>query len=230
MHKPGAPLAHTLYTSTVALPPTIPTSFVPKQPVATPSRRQKPQAGIFHYVSLFIMLVAVVGSGLTFGYSLYLKNVRDSKHARLTVAEQNIQQETVQKFIQLRDRIQVATVLLNKKIFASQFFDLLESLTLQNVRFKTLTFSVAKDRSAKITMTGSARSFNALAVESSALAGNENFKRAIFSGIAADKSGVVSFVLNAELASKLLMGSIDAAQAAPPNFAPATTASTTPPL
>lgn len=198
----------------MALPPTIPTSFVPKQPVAPQARRPRPQAGVMYYAALFILGVMVVGAGLTFAYSLYLNNVRDSRQARLHTAEQNINNDTVTDFIQLRNRIQTANVVLNQKIRVSQFFDALESVTLQNVRFKTLSFSVGNDRSAKITMSGSARSFNALAVESSAFAHNDNFKRSIFSGIAADKNGVVSFTLNAELAPKLLMDSVKTAAAA----------------
>ncbi len=221
-------MVHTLYTSTVALPPTIPTSFVPKQPVAPQTRRPRPQAGVLYYAALFILAVMVVGAGLTFAYSLYLNNVRDSRQARLHTAEQGINNDTVTSFIQLRNRIQTANVILNQRIRVSQFFDVLETLTLQNVRFKTLTFSVGNDRSAKITMSGSARSFNALAVESSAFAHNENFKRAIFSGIAADKSGVVSFTLNAELAPKLLLDTVKAAQAQATAPAAANIATTTP--
>ena len=219
---------HTLYTSIVAIPPTIPTSFVPKQIVAPQARRPRPQAGALYYAALFILGVAVVGAGLTFAYGLFLNNVKDSRQARLHTAEQSINNETVTDFIQLRNRIQTATVILNQRIRVSQFFDALEALTLQNVRFKTLTFSVGNDRSAKITMSGAARSFNALAVESSAFAHNDNFKRSIFSGIAADKSGVVSFTLNAELAPKLLADTVKAASAAATAPAAANIATTTP--
>ncbi len=228
MHKMGAPFAHTLYTSSVAIPPTIPTSFVPKQPVAPQARRPRPQAGVLYYASIFILGVMIVGAGLTFAYSLFLNNVRDSRQVLLQTAEQSINNETVADFIQLRNRIQTANVILDQRIRVSQFFDVLESVTLQNVRFKTLSFSVGDNRAAKITMSGSARSFNALAVESSAFARNENFKRAIFSGIAADKSGVVSFTLNADLAPKLLLDSVKMASAQAASVPAANIATTTP--
>lgn len=204
MHKRRAHVAVPSYTYTVALPPTLPTSFVPKQPVTTTVRRTRAKNGIFFYIGLFLLGVAVVGAGLTFGYKTYIESVRTSRKAALELAEKNISAAAVEDFIRLRNRIQASNTLLNKHVVASQFFDVLEGLTLQNVRFQSLILSIGNDRSAKIEMHGVARSFNALAAESAAFAAEKRIKRAIFSGITADKNGVVSFSLKAELSSKLL--------------------------
>ena len=188
----------------MALPPTIPTSFVPKQPVAFQPRRTRAKKGIFFYGALFILAVAVVGSGLTFGYKTYVESVRTARKASLDTAEKNISAAAVADFIRLRNRIQASKILLNQHVVSSQFFDVLERLTLQNVRFQSLIVSVGNDRTAKIEMHGIAKSFNALAAESAAFAAETRIKRAIFSGITADKNGVVSFALKAELSPTLL--------------------------
>lgn len=194
----------------MALPPTIPTSFVPKQPVATQARRKRAPLGIFYYGALFLVGVAVVGAGLTFGYSTYLNSLRDARKASLASAEDNINKAEVEEFIRLRDRIQASESLLNQHVVISRFFDVLEETTLKNVRFQSLIASVGNDRVTKIEMRGIARSFNALAAESSAFAAEKRIKRAIFSNISADKNGVVTFTLKAELDSKLVTLSGDA--------------------
>jgi len=224
----------------VALPPTIPTSFVPKQPVSTQARRKRAPLGIFYYGALFLLGVAVVGAGLTFGYSTYLNSLRDARKATLKAAEQNINAGAVEDFIRLRNRIQAAETLLNQHVVISRFFDVLEEITLKNVRFQSLIVSVGNDRVTKIEMRGVARSFNALAAESSAFAADKRIKRAIFSNISADKSGVVTFALKAELDSKLITLSGDqrvqkevqapnVANPAPFEEVPAVTTSTTTP-
>ncbi|MBP7741467.1 MAG: hypothetical protein KA104_02140 [Candidatus Pacebacteria bacterium] len=187
----------------MALPPNIPTSFVPKQPVATQSRRSSGQRGMLYYGGLAILGVAVVGAGLTFGYKTYLESVRDARKVKLEAAEKSINPASVEDFIRLRNRISAASTLLDQHVVTSQFFDVLETLTLQNVRFQSLILSIEPDRTAKIEMHGVARSFNALAAESAAFAGEKRIKRAIFSNITADKNGVVSFSLRAELDPKL---------------------------
>lgn len=188
----------------MALPPNIPTSFVPKQPVTTQSRRSGGRHGILYYGALFLLGVSVVGAGLTFGYKTYVETVRDSRKAKLEAAEKSINPDAVEDFIRLRNRIRAASTLLDQHVVTSQFFDVLETLTLQNVRFQSLILSVGPDRTAKIEMHGVARSFNALAAESAAFAAEKRIKRAIFSNITADKNGVVSFSLRAELDPKLV--------------------------
>lgn len=200
----------------MALPPTLPTSFVPKQPVSSQARRARPANGVLFYIGLFVMAVAVVGSAGTFGYSTYIDTVRDARKLKLEEAEKSINPAAVEDFIRLRNRIQAANGVLDRHIMISQFLDVLEGITLQNVRFQSLILTVAEDRTATIEMRGVARSFNALAAESAAFANEKRIRRAIFSGITPDKSGLVKFALQAELLPKLttLNGTVKV-QAAP---------------
>lgn len=208
----------------MALPPNIPTSFVPKQPVTNHAHRSRDAHGPLYFGAIFLVATSIVGAGITFGYKTYIETVRDSKKAKLEIAERNINPTAVEDFIRLRNRIQAASTLLDQHVVNSQFFDVLESLTLQNVRFQSLILSVGADRTAKIEMRGLARSFNALAAESAAFAGEKRIKRAIFSSITADKNGVVSFSLRAELDPKLttIKSSSIKMQVTEPNIATST--------
>lgn len=190
--------------STVALPPTIPTSFVPKQPVTTHVRNQKSGQSVFFFIAAVVAGISALVAAGVFGYELYLKNARDTKFAELTQAQQAVDLDVVEEFIRLRNRLTEVDRMLDTHIQLSMFFKTLEEKTLQTVRFNSLSLSVAEDRSAEVTMEGVARSFNALAAQSSAIASEKRIKRAIFSDIAVNTNGTVSFSLTATLDPRLI--------------------------
>lgn len=189
----------------MALPPTIPTSFVPKQPVETGGRRAREGTSLFLVVGIVIAGVAILGAGLTFGYEKYLENVRNAKASQLAEEEKKIDQNTVEGFIRLQNRLLAANALLDQHIALSKFFNLLEAITLQNVRFSTLHVTVAADHTAQIQMNGTAKNFNALAAQSSAFAAEKQIRSAIFSQIRVDGvKNTVAFSVTASLDPKLL--------------------------
>lgn len=190
----------------MALPPTIPTSFVPKQPVGLITRRPKSGTNVFLLLSLFVAGAAVVVALATFGYQTYLESSRDTKAAQLKQAEDAIDTDTVEGFIRLRNRLQSSRTILDEHVTLSQLFDVLETRTLKNVRFDSLTISIGDDRGAELQLDGVARSINALAAQSNEFAAEKRIKRAIFSGITPKEDGTISFKLSAEIDPKLVVG------------------------
>jgi hypothetical protein len=210
----------------VAIPPTIPTSFVPKQPVTT-SRKRTSGANPFLALAYIIVTVALVGAAGVFGYQYYLEGLAKKKANDVVTAQRQIDQATVTQFIRLRDRFTAAQGILTSHVALSQYFDTLETLTLPGVTFTKLKVTVAEDRSATIDMSGTARTFNTLAAQSAAFATDKRIKRAIFSAITV-KDNAVSFDLAAELDPTLVTfapGSHPAAVVLPP--VQATTSATT---
>jgi hypothetical protein len=187
----------------VAVPPTIPTSFVPKQPLDG-KRHFKTGTNYFLIIALAVLGIAVIASGLAFGYEYYLKSVRTARANDLTAATAAINEDTVEEFVRLRDRLVTAHTLLDKHVVPSRFFLVLDAITLQSVRFSSLEFTVADNGTATIEMEGAARSFNALAAQSAGFAAQKDFKRAIFSDISVNPNNSVSFRLTAEIDSDLL--------------------------
>lgn len=167
-------------------------------------RRQKSGTNIFLIIAAVITGISMLAALGVFGYELYLKNARDQKSAELTEAQRAVNLDTVEGFIRLKNRLNTVEVLLNQHIALSEFFDTLESRTLQTVRFSDLSVEVNEDRSAEIQMEGVARSFNALAAQSSAIAAEKRIKRAIFSDIAVNENGTVGFTLTASVDSRLI--------------------------
>jgi hypothetical protein len=212
----------------VALSPSIPTSFVPKQPVSPGNKRYSAGTNVLLIISLVVLGIAVFISAGVFLYSAYLASVEKTKGDELVSAQNSVSADTLTQFIRLRDRLNASKTILSQHVMLSQFFSLLENITVQNVHFSSLQVTVAADRSAQISMLGEARSFNALAAESSTFAAQKNIKSAIFSGIAVDsKTGTVTFTVNAALAPGLV---VESAAPAVPALLPgtATATSTTP--
>lgn len=156
-------------------------------------------------ISLVILGIAVVASVAAFGYERYLTSVKERKAAELLVAQEEVNEDKVEEFVRLRDRGLAAQNLLNEHVAISRFLDTLENITLQTVRFDSLKLSVGDDRTTDIEMSGSARTFNALAVQSAAFAGEKRIKRAIFSDISVNDGGSVSFLMTAELDPRLVL-------------------------
>lgn len=190
----------------MALSPGIPTSFVPKQPMGPHSGRPvRSGTNVFLIVSLiFFGITAIIGA-ITFGYLKFVERTLAVREAELAQAQAQINEETVEDFVRLRDRLASGMELLDGQIMLSQFLNTLERLTLDNVRFNTMNLTVTGDRSATIEVAGTATSFNALAAQSSAFAGERDIKRAIFSDIAVGEDRLVSFTLTADIDPGLIV-------------------------
>ena len=196
----------------MALPPTIPTSFLPKAPIqagtsARPTVRKSSGINPFSIIGILLLIIALAGAGGVYAYKEYVTHERDTEASKLIAAQKKIDQEGVQEFIRLRNRLVAGNTLLENHITLSQFFATLESMTLQNVRFNTLELSVADGRTATVKLSGEAKTLNALAAQSSAFSSDPNIKRAIFSGIKAnDKTKFIEFNLTADLQPGLVTG------------------------
>lgn len=155
-------------------------------------------------ISFIILGISVLLALGVFAYQQYLQSARNAKADEVQKAQASIDTANVEDFIRTRNRFSAAGTLLDNHIVASNFFSVLESITLENVRFNSLDFKVGEDNETEIHMEGIARTFNALASQSSAFAAEKRIKRAIFSDIAVGEQNTVTFSLTAELDPRLI--------------------------
>jgi len=148
-------------------------------------------------LALFILGVSLVAAGGVFAYEKYLSGESASKGAELAKDEQSVSQNTVQQFVELQNRLSSATGLLDTHVTLTNFFNILESLTLSHVQYTSLKLTVNDDRTADLDATGVASTFNALAAESKAFSSSPQIERAVFSNFVTQKNGGVSFSLTA---------------------------------
>ncbi len=159
---------------------------------------------LFLIVALAVAGITVAAAAGTFAYHKFLLHTLAGKQAALAEAQSQINEDTIDEFLDLRDRLTNGKDLLANHIVLSQFFTVLEGITLQNVRFTSLSLIVAGDRTAQLEMEGTARNFNALAAQSSAFASEKRIRRAIFSDINLQE-GTVSFSLTADVDPRLVI-------------------------
>jgi hypothetical protein len=206
----------------MALSPSIPTSFVPKQPIS-PQNRPFSTGGnnVLLITAVVILVLTLLIAAGTFLYVLFLQSEENAKGQQVITAQKSVDQNTVDQLVRLQKRLDAATAVMDQHVELSQFFTLLSSITAQGVYFNGITVEVADDRSATITMTGVAQDFNTLAYQSNVFASQKYIKSAIFSNIAVNKGNTVSFSLTANLDPAIV---IESTAPQTPQAAPVTTA------
>lgn len=187
----------------MALPSDVPTSFVPHPASAAPRRSFTDLSGTLSFFAYMIFVIVFVSALGVFLYARILAADRSSKDAALAKVEANIDPATIDSFVRLRDRLASSKTLLANHVAFSEFFSSLGTLMPATVRFTSLHLSINDDGTVSMSGSGVAKSFNALAFASTALANDGRIKDAIFSNITVNaKDNSVSFALSAALDPK----------------------------
>ena len=186
------------------IPPTIPTSFVPRSASVIARNASMEVTGVYGLSAYVILGIVFVFALSTFAYDRVLAGMQSSRDAALASAERAIDLATVEGFVQLRNRLNSGTMLLANHVALSKFFAILETVLPTSVRLTSLHLSFDATKQVKLDGTGVAKSFNALAAVSTAFANDGRIKEAIFSNLIVNKDSSVSFVLSATIDPKVV--------------------------
>ncbi len=188
----------------MALPPSIPTSFVPHTASSSAHQYRARLVGVFGVFAYGVLAVAFVLALVVFLYGRILASSKAAKDTELASAQAAIDPATVENFVRLRDRLSSSETLLAGHPAFSDFFSAFEKLLPANVRFTSLHLSLGDGGVTKVVGAGVAKSFNALAATSNSLAADGRIKDAIFSNISVNPANsFVSFTLAATLDPKI---------------------------
>ncbi len=186
------------------IPPTIPTSFVPRSASVLARHSGTGLTGVYGFSAYVILGIVFVFALGTFAYDRILAGIQTSRDAELAKAEKAIDLATVEGFVRLRNRLNSGTTLLANHVALSKFFALIETLLPTSVRLTSLHLSFDATKQVKLDGTGVAKSFNALAAVSTAFANDGRIKEAIFSNLVVNKDSTVSFILSATIDPKIV--------------------------
>jgi hypothetical protein len=189
----------------MALPPTIPTSFVPHQSSSEPKRFRLDYAGAFGFLAYVILGIVFLLALGVFIYGRILATEKSSKDKKLLAAEQAVDSQTVENFVRLRDRLVSSKMLLDKHIAFSGFFEAFGGIIPSTVRFTELRLSNDIKGMSKVEGSGVAKNFNTLAATSMAFASDGRIKDAIFSNLKINSDSSVAFALTATLDPKIVV-------------------------
>src|SRR5690606_6243391 len=127
----------------------------------------------------------------------------DNMAIELEAKRAEIEEETVAEILRRNNRLISAGSLINSHTALSPFFAFLEASTLGSVRFSDFHFEFV-ERAPLVSMRGEAESYSALALQADVLNKSSNFRNPVFSNIALDESGNVTFSFEAELDPALI--------------------------
>ncbi len=188
----------------MALPPNIPTSFVPHTSTGEMRRARTDYISVLGALAYLILGIAFVLALGVFLYGKMLDSTLTTKKEAVAQALKGIDEKTVEGFVHLRDRLSEGQKLMNQHIAFTGFFSSLEKILPVSVRFSSIHLSLGDSGVSKLDGSGVAKSFNALAAASTAFAADGRIKGAIFSNISINKDSSVSFALSATLAPSLV--------------------------
>lgn len=215
----------------MALPPTIPTSFVPHSSSAATRRYRFDFIGAFGFLAygvFFATLVLAVGAFL---YAGVLAAQLKSKDAELVKERSKINTTLAHQFVRLDNRLKEGHLLLNNHVALSNFFSKLGTVLPVTVRFSALHINATDANKIVLDGSGVAKNFNALADASASFAKGGDIKDAIFSRLVVNRDNSVSFTLAATIDPKLIVFKANAVEveSAPAASVSTTTATTTQP-
>ena len=174
------------------------TSFIPKKPLAEERVVAPRHTSIFSFLATLIFFGSLASAGAIYFYQANLLKTNTDKSTQITAARNSFQPTLIKTLEKLDRRITDAKSLLGNHIMVSPVFEALQVNTLKSIQFTKFSYTTPVDPSAPITihMSGKARDYGSIALQSDQLAKNANIHNSLFSNLALDaQTGTVSFDL-----------------------------------
>jgi len=175
----------------------IQTSFIPKKPIDR-SLSAKASGGIFYLLATTVFVVALILSAGIFGYQKYLEGRIAKMEVDLSQARQSLEPELVDELTRADRRFIAADQIIKNHTTISEFLNMLESLTLQNVSFSSFTYKHAPG-GIKFELLGQARSYATVAYQAKIFAEEARFVSPQFSELDLNEEGNVLFAVRSGL-------------------------------
>ena len=188
-------------------PDRIKTSFIPKASLKIERRETSTKAplALASSAAALILIVAILAAVGLFLYEQFTVQNIARKRESLDRARAAFQPATIKELARVDTRLATGAALLGAHLAPSIVFDEIEARTLTSVRFNDFTLGETGTGRMSVSMSGIARSFNAVALQSDTFGDSEFFEEPIFSNLNIDQAGNVvfdfsAFVNRAELA------------------------------
>jgi hypothetical protein len=180
--------------------PVVPTSFIPKKPLV----ENRGGTGLLMLIAVLIFVVSLLAAGGAFLYGQYLNRAIADKDSSLKKAEGAFDTSSIRDLERLDIRLSEGRTLIQNHLAPSGVFTFLSASTLERVQFTSMTLDIAPDGNAKLGLTGVADSFSSLALQSDQFSAAKVLRDVVFSDIATNATGHVTFTVTADIDPSLL--------------------------
>jgi hypothetical protein len=186
------------------------TSFIPKKPIVSESAgRVRSSVNLFTVISVTIFLISITAAGGSIAWQRLLTTQLEDYRKQLEARRQQFEPALIETLKRVNTKIDNTKKLLDGHIAASDIFDLIGNLTIENVRFRSFDFSAPASGGddVKVTMRGDGASFKAIAYQSDVFGKNKIIKNPLLTDISLDStgSGHVSFTFSGSISPKILL-------------------------
>src|SRR3989344_7774705 len=178
--------------------PNFQTSFIPKKPMVKEHVASSRPIGFLTVISIFVLFtLLLVSGGLYFYKTIVTKNIIKMENT-LSLAKNRFEPSKITELQILDERLNASSEILSKHIAISPIFQALQAITMKTVRFTKFNydFGGVVDDKVNVKMSGAAKGYSFLALQSDLFAENKNFIEPIFSNLSLDLNGNVIFDLS----------------------------------
>lgn len=145
---------------------------------------------------IFSFLIFFLSGSLAIGLFFYknsLKKEIDSMNDSLVSARAAFELPVINKLINISDKISSVKKLLAERNSLIPIFDLLESTTLKDVRFKNFKYSTS-EKNFTVVLDGTTKNYSVLAAQSDIFEKEKDIKEVLLSNFNLGEKGVVNFM------------------------------------
>lgn len=175
------------------------TSFIPKKPIVEEKVKYKKPVGIFTFLTiLFFLVVLFAYLGLYF-YKLSIDKKIVQKNTDAEANFKKFEFDKIEKLETLDKKLKIANVILDEHITVSPIFKELQGITMKSIRFTSFNYELGEKGNILVKLKGQAPGYKKIALQSDLFFENKNLKSPIFSNLALDDKGEVSFDLEFSL-------------------------------
>lgn len=178
--------------------PNFQTSFIPKKPIVRDTIRTPHTIGLLTVIAIFVLFAVAAGTGALFFYKgIQTKKIATMKN-NLDLAKSRFEPAKIEELQRLDKRLNASNKILAKHIAVTPIFQGLQAITMKSVRFTKFSYTIGEEKNAKINvkMSGITLGYSFLALQSDLFAQNKNFIDPVFSNLALNEAGNVTFDLD----------------------------------
>lgn len=192
--------------------PKFQTSFIPKTPISTASQVVKRASyggsvSLLWIIGMILFVASLVAAGGLFLYGQYLDSQISADDKSLSLAKNDLDQQTMDSLVTASQQIQFAKNLLNHHVAVSNIFGLLEGNVLPQVSFTTFQFdsnSGVAGGGVAVSVDGEAASYAVLAEQSNIFSKISTLSNENFTNLDLTDKGTVKMRFQAVVDPKLL--------------------------